>query len=109
MAIEGEGGIEARTKDVGEFRLKVFHPAEKNQDVKCPHIQWRGEDLNHCPGVGEWKCMFQDYQYGDLLHGGGSENTDYLACNHPNHEKCSVYLEHQKPTKPKGQLEFQFA
>src|SRR3989344_441867 len=108
MAIEG--GIEVKTKGVTEFRLKVIHPTRDDQDTNCPQSQWMGEDLNHCPGVGEWKCMLQDYQWGDLLCGGGSENTDYRACNHPEHGKRSVYLEHQKPTKPssKGQLEFQF-
>ena len=108
MAIEGEGGIEVIVR---EFRLNVVHHARDNQDPNCPHIQWRGEDLVHCPGVGELKCMLQKETWGDLLYGGGSENTDYLDCNHPEHGKCSVYLKHQKPTTlpQKGQLEFQFA
>lgn len=89
----------------------VNHPSRENQDTTCPDIQWMGEDLVHCPGIGEWKCMLRDYQYGDLLYGGGSENTDYRSCDHPNHNKCSVYLEHKKPAIPtqRSQLEFQFS
>lgn len=114
MVVEGEDCMEVKGREdlilINLLRISI-HPTRGNQDASCPHIEWMGEDLGHCPGIGEWKCMLQSYQYGDLLHGGGSENTDYRSCNHPDHNKCSVYLEHQKPVIPsqKAQLEFQFS
>ncbi|MBU3913302.1 MAG: hypothetical protein KKB21_03070 [Nanoarchaeota archaeon] len=72
--------------------LRVIHPIPISQDGTCLHIEWMGEDLVHCPGVGEWKCKLQENNYGDLLYGGGSENLDYKPCNHPNHGDCQVYL-----------------
>ena len=114
MAVEDEECMEVEEKKKVTLSLllrRSIHHTKEDQDASCPHIQWMGEDLVHCPGVGEWKCMLQDYQYGDLLYGGGSENTDYRSCNHPDHNRCSVYLNHQKPTTSpqKGQLEFQFS
>ena len=74
---------------------KLLHP-NPNVDLNCPVIEWMGEDLTQCPGVGEWKCKLQDYKYGDLLHGGGNENTDYYACDCKNHNSCPIYQNHIK-------------
>ena len=70
----------------------MIHPVPDHQDLTCQHIEWMGEDLAHCPGVGEWKCLLQKVTYGDLLYGGCNENTDYEPCNHHNHEECPIYL-----------------
>lgn len=109
---------EKKGTTLGHLLTISNHPPRENQDASCPHIEWMGEDLVHCPEIGEWKCMLQVYTYGDLLHGGGSENTDYRPCNHPNHERCSLYLNkyfgylepEKKPAIPtqRSQLEFQF-
>ncbi len=78
--------------------LKLLHPIPPNQDGTCPHIKWMGEDLVHCPGVGEWKCKIQEDRYGDLLYGGGYENLDYKPCSNPNHKRCSFYLDNSRKT-----------
>jgi len=69
-------------------------------DRACPFIEWMGEDLAQCPGVGEWKCKIQEYHYGDLLAGGGSENTDYQPCRCSNHNACKFYLARQTAKTP---------
>ena len=70
---------------------KLLHSVGQNQDGTCPKIEWMGEDLTHCPGIGEWKCKLQEERYGDLLYGGGNENLDYKPCNCLDHTKCVVY------------------
>ena len=72
---------------------KAVHPVPPAQDGGCPHIKWLGEDLVHCPGIGEWKCMQQQYEYGEYGYGG---NFDYRECNAANHNTCLVYLAAQK-------------
>jgi hypothetical protein len=74
--------------------LRMCYPVPPTQDSSCPSIEWMG--LGHGSGIGEWKCKLQDYKYGDLLYGGGSENKDYKPCNCPDHNKCPVYLEQDK-------------
>ena len=74
----------------------LLHPVTQGQDSSCPDIEWMGEDLGQCPGVGEWKCMNQEDKYGDLLCGGGSENLDYKPCNCANHDECPVYKQHHE-------------
>lgn len=69
---------------------KLLHPAEKNQDINCPHIEWMGEDLVHCPGVGEWKCKLRSYDCGGDQYG-YSPQIDYRSCNCKDHEACSFY------------------
>ncbi len=73
--------------------LQTIHPVLETQDANCPYIKWLGEDLNHCPGVGEYKCMEQKYEYGEYGYGG---NFDYQPCNSPNHATCPVYLKTQQ-------------
>jgi hypothetical protein len=70
--------------------LRLLYPVPKNQDGKCPFIDWIG--LGHGSGIGEWKCRLQSYQYGDIQHGPGTENTDYNPCDCSNHKICPYYL-----------------
>ena len=74
----------------------LLHHPKQSQDTNCPDIEWMGEDLTHCSGVGEWKCKLQDDSYGDLLYGGGSENKDYKPCNCSDHNNCSIYRANHK-------------
>ncbi len=83
-------------KDITEEFLRAIHPVPAHQDSRCPFIEWMGEDLTHCLGVGEWKCKLQEYKYGDLLYGGWDENTDYRACNCSEHRACYIYFSHQQ-------------
>lgn len=75
-----------------ELFIRLMHPIPEEQDGSCPRIEWMGEDLGHCPGVGEWKCQLQEFRYGDLLYGGGDECKDYKPCNSSNHQSCPHYL-----------------
>lgn len=81
------------TERKGTERLidSFLHPTS-NQDIRCPHIEWMGEDLVHCPGVGEWKCRLQQYKYGDQY---GDSNTDYKVCSSASHKSCQYYLAQQ--------------
>lgn len=81
-----EGNLDDKMLDVF---TKVVHPVPAGQDGSCPHIEWMGEDLVHCPGVGEWKCQEQKYEYGDYGSGG---NFDYRACNSADYTACPIYL-----------------
>ena len=74
----------------------ILHPVGPNQDINCPKIEWMGEDLTHCPGIGEWKCNLQSERYGDVSNGGGYENIDYKPCNCSNYEKCEFYKAFKK-------------
>lgn len=74
------------------YLLQILHPVPETQDKNCPAIEWMGYDLVHVPGIGEWKCRLQEYQWGDLLYGSGSENTDYRACNNKDHNTCPYFL-----------------
>jgi len=69
--------------------LRLLYPMPANQDSRCLHIEWMG--WGHGSGMGEWKCVLQDYTHGDLLYGGGSENTDHKPCNCSDHNSCDVY------------------
>jgi len=86
---EGELGDE-EIKNI----FKKLHPVPPHQDGSCTHIEWMG--FGHGSGIGEWKCKLQEERYGDLLHGGGSENLDYKPCDASNYETCTVYLNHQE-------------
>jgi len=68
----------------------LLHPAGKNQDVTCPQIEWMGEDLVHCPGIGEWKCKLQQHDCGGDQYG-YSPQIDYRPCNYKDHKMCSLY------------------
>ena len=70
--------------------LRAMHPVPSGQDGGCPKIEWQG--LGHGSGIGGYKCLLQEDKYGDISHGGGSENLDYLPCNNSDHETCPVYL-----------------
>ncbi len=63
------------------------------QDLNCPRGKRMWDDLAHGGGPSEWKCLLQDYRYGDLSHGGGSECLDYHPCNNSDHRTCRLYLE----------------
>ena len=79
----------AKGDNVSDAILKTWYPVQPGQDANCPHLEWMG--MGHGSGIGEWKCLLQDYAYGDLLYGRGSENTDYKPCNCSDHNKCDVY------------------
>ena len=79
-------------KVLGDF-LQVFHPVPKTQDGTCPHIEWMGEDLTHCPGVGEYKCKLQKESIGDQY---GISGFDYKPCNASDHKVCPLYLATQQ-------------
>jgi len=88
--------------------LRIFHPIPKTQDGDCPHIRWMGEDLIHCPGIGEYKCMLQNYTHGEY-----DQNLDYQACNNTNHQKCLLRQDREitpqnTPHTKYQQLEFKF-
>jgi hypothetical protein len=73
------------------IRLFFFQPVPEHQDGDCPHIEWMGEDLNHCPGVGEYKCRIRTYRYGEY-----DQNMDYCPCVSDNYKTCWAYLERKK-------------
>ena len=75
---------------------RLLHPTS-NQDIHCPHIKWMGEDLVHCPGIGEWKCLLQRFEYGDQY--GVAHNIDYKACNSPSHKSCQYFLAQESNKK----------
>ena len=61
---------EKNTDSVEERIIEILlHDNPKKADLSCEHAQWMGEDLNHCPGVGEWKCMLQKYGYASDQYG----------------------------------------
>jgi hypothetical protein len=68
---------------------RLFHPVPEHQDAACPEIKWMGEDLGHCPGIGEHKCLLQGYHHGEY-----DQNQDYHACNNSDHNACAFYLRH---------------
>ena len=74
-----------------EVLLRVIHPRPKTQDGKCPYISWMGDDLVHCPGMGEWKCKKQEVSCGEY-----GECTDYNSCSHEDYNSCPVYFDSQK-------------
>jgi len=61
----------------------------RNADLSCPHNEWMGEDLNHCLGIGEWKCILQKYGYASDQY--GIDSIDYRACNIKNFSECDFY------------------
>ena len=61
-----------------------------NTDLSCPYHTWMGEDLNHCPGIGEWKCKLQEYWYASDQY--GLDSKDYRNCNIKNHKDCKLYI-----------------
>ena len=61
---------------------------KSNQDINCPKIFWNG--WGHGSGIGDWCCVLREYHYGDLLHGGGSENKDYYPCNCRDYNTCPI-------------------
>ena len=71
--------------DLVDYITKSHHPT-KGQDTDCPKIEWMGEDLNHCPGIGEWKCKLQE----DIDP--WDHTKDYKKCNCSDYKKCPVYL-----------------
>ena len=79
------------THDLDEMLLHGMDNGA-DADIACPHSTWMGEDLTHCPGVGEWKCLLQKYGYASDQY--GIDSVDYRACNAPDHAKCAIYLEH---------------
>ncbi len=96
MANNGNGGVNGRTSLARENLddlAKLVHPIPSTQDGTCPHIQWMGEDLVHCPGEGEYKCQLQKYEYGEYGSGG---NFDYHPCNATDHTTCPFYISTQK-------------
>lgn len=74
--------IKDKTEDV------LLHPdsIKENQDISCPKIFWNG--MGHGSEIGEWSCVLNPKDYGDLLHGGGKENTEYLPCYCQNYNNC---------------------
>jgi hypothetical protein len=80
-------------KEDREFkRLEILIHGMDNPhsaDLSCPHSEWMGEDLAHCPGIGEWKCKLQEYWYASDQY--GIDSMDYRACNIKEHNQCEVY------------------
>ncbi|MCA9478269.1 MAG: hypothetical protein KC535_03930 [Nanoarchaeota archaeon] len=73
-----------------EQLTRVLHPVPKHQDGRCPFIKWMGEDLMHCPGIGEYKCRISTYNYGEY-----NQNQDYNPCISNKHEECERYVKQQ--------------
>jgi hypothetical protein len=70
--------IQRPSMDINYLNL-LTHRLGHNQDGRCKYIEWMGEDLNHCPGIGEWKCKLRGYRYASDQY--GIDSYDYLECN----------------------------
>ena len=78
-----------KTREAQDKFLEILlHGATNpgNADLFCPYIEWMGEDLGHCPGVGEWKCKLQRYEYASDQY--GVDSVDYRACAWADHTTC---------------------
>ncbi|MBI2662063.1 hypothetical protein HYX11_01245 [Candidatus Woesearchaeota archaeon] len=69
--------------------LRLAYPVPITQDANCPQIEWMGEDLVHCPGVGEYKCKAQRFE--DLGEYGGI-SIDYMVCKVRDHTTYQFYI-----------------
>ena len=78
----------------------LFHPVKKTQDGRCEYISWMGEDLIHCPGIGEWKCLLRKYSF--ISDQYGMKSGDFLECNCRNHLNCKYYLNLQSAQNAEG-------
>lgn len=86
--------VEKRLDDkvLGGF-LQLVHPVPNEQDGSCPSIEWIGDDLVHCPGIGEYKCREQKFE--DPGEYGGI-SIDYRKCNASDHTTCPFYINLQQ-------------
>ena len=74
----------------------LLHGADNplNADIHCEHAEWKGYDLTHCPGIGEWKCALQGSpQAGDQY---GVDHFDYISCAVADHNRCEIYKKHHE-------------
>ncbi len=80
------------SKFVDGLVTRLLHRADNpsKADLYCPYINWMGEDLNHCPGIGEWKCSLQEYWYASDQY--GLDSKDYKNCNVNDYLKCELYI-----------------
>jgi hypothetical protein len=78
-------------------RLEILLHGSENPhgaDLSCEHAEWIGDDLIHCPGIGEWKCRLQEYWYASDQY--GIDSKDYRACNSKDHTNCEEYASEVK-------------
>jgi hypothetical protein len=88
MSKEEKPNINRPSMDIA-YLNRLVHKLKKNQDGRCEYIEWMGYDLNHCPGIGEWKCKlsghFEPAEY-------GGREFDYNECNCRDFNMCERYL-----------------
>jgi hypothetical protein len=89
MSKEEKPSIARPSMDIA-YLNRLVHRLKKNQDGRCEHIEWMGEDLLYLPGIGEWKCK-QSGGYGPADQY-GSRNFDYNECNCRDFNVCERYL-----------------
>lgn len=69
-------------------------------DIRCEHSQWMGEDLNHCHGIGEWKCMLKGYAYASDQY--GIDSYDYMRCSGKDFNNCETYNKNINDSKDRN-------
>ncbi|MGV8086477.1 MAG: hypothetical protein ACP5N1_02510 [Candidatus Woesearchaeota archaeon] len=96
MTEKNEDKLENKSINLSDKSLDLLlHGLDNNvsinkSDIFCEYAKWMGEDLNHCPGIGEWKCNLQKYYYASDQY--GYDSMDYKACNNNDHTQCKIYL-----------------
>ena len=86
--------LQLKLTDEDKQRIKdknleiLLHPdsQKKEQDINCPKILWQG--LGHGSGIGNWCCVLNSQKYGDVLYGGGQENSEILPCDYSDFQNC---------------------